>query len=198
MAETMLLGTHNRGKSVELEQLLAGLPWQIKTLDDFPSVPEPVEDGDTFEVNAIKKVEYFCTRFNVCCVADDSGLVVDALKGAPGVYSARYSGPGATDKTNNAKLLAALEDVSEAKRTARFVCCVAFMLPGHAPHIERGVIEGHIAFAWRGSHGFGYDPLFIPEGHLCTFGEMPPERKLTMSHRGRALANLRAFLEARV
>ena len=197
MAEIMLLGTHNRGKAVELVQLLNGLPWEIKTLDDYPTVPEPVEDGETFEDNAIKKVDYFCSRFNVCCVADDSGLVVDALGGAPGVYSARYSGPGATDQTNNHKLLSALEGVEDSRRTARFVCCIAYKLPGHTPHIERGTIEGHIARSVRGPHGFGYDPLFIPEDHLCTFGEMPPERKLTMSHRGRALANLRAFLEAR-
>lgn len=196
MAEILLLGTHNRGKAAELALLLEELPWEVKTLDDFPAVPEPVEDGNTFEANAIKKARYFHERFGVACVADDSGLVVDALNGAPGVYSARYSGPGATDASNNAKLLSALADTRESERTARFVCCAAFVTRDGIERLERGTVEGRLVFSGRGTHGFGYDPLFIPEGHERTFGEMAPEQKLTLSHRGRALAKLRAYLES--
>lgn len=195
MSEILLVGTHNRGKAAELALLLEELPWEVKMLGDFPEVPEPVEDGDTFEENALKKAHYFHDCFGVCCVADDSGLVVDALGGAPGVYSARYSGPKATDVANNEKLLAALKDVEEPKRTARFVCCAAFIDTKGVTRIEVGTVEGRIEFAGRGSHGFGYDPLFVPEGHSRTFGEMEPEEKLTLSHRGRALAKLRTYLE---
>lgn len=197
MNECLLLGTQNRGKVAELAVLLEGLPWDVKSLTEFPPVPSPVEDGDSFEANAIKKAEYFSMRFGVCCVADDSGLVVDALGGAPGIHSARYSGENASDVANNAKLLAALADVPESARTARFVCCVAFVRPGAAPHTEMGVAEGRIAFEPQGKGGFGYDPLFIPEGFSWSFGELEPAEKHAISHRGRALKSLRAYLESR-
>ena len=196
MGDTLLVGTHNRGKATELALLLEELPWDVKMLNDFPAVPEPVEDGDTFEANALKKAHYFHDCFGVSCVADDSGLVVDALGGAPGVYSARYSGPGATDVSNNEKLLAALAEVEESARTARFVCCAAFIDSRGGVKVEMGTVEGRLAFAGRGTHGFGYDPLFVPEGYSRTFGEMEPEEKLTLSHRGRALGKLRTYLEA--
>ncbi len=193
----LLIGSNNKGKAAELAELLKGLPWDVKHLADFPPVPEPVEDGVTFEANAIKKAVYFHERFGVACVADDSGLVVDALEGAPGVYSARFSGEGATDVRNNAKLLDLLREVPEARRTARFVCCVVFVEDGAEPHLERGEVEGRIAFAPRGANGFGYDPLFVPEGHDRSFGEMDSSEKVTMSHRGRALRKLRVHLEHR-
>jgi len=197
VSDPLLIGTQNKGKAAELAALLTGLPWDVRTLGDYPPVPEPVEDGDTFEANAIKKAVYFCQAHGVACVADDSGLAVDALNGAPGVYSARYSGPGATDASNNAKLLAALRDVPEAERTARFVCCIAFIRPGdRACHIETGTVEGRIAFAPRGANGFGYDPLFVPAGRLVTFGELGSEDKLALSHRGNALRKLRVYLES--
>jgi len=194
--KTLLIGTGNRGKAVELASLLEDLPWTVKNLSDFPTVPEPVEDGNTFESNAIKKACYFRDCFEVDCVADDSGLVVDALGGAPGVFSARYAGDRATDLDNNAKLLAALAPYSESERMARFVCCIAFVRPGGEPHIETGVAEGRIAFAPRGPRGFGYDPLFIPEGFTETFAEMGPAQKLTLSHRGRALRKLLNYLSS--
>ena len=195
-AEALLIGTNNRGKAAELAELLQGLPWDLKSLGDFPSVPDPVEDGDTFEANAIKKADYFSARFNVCCIADDSGLVVDALGGAPGVLSARYGGEGCSDAGRCAKLLVALKDVQEAARTARFVCCAAYMRPGEPAHVEMGVVEGRIAFEGRGSHGFGYDPLFLADGFSRTFGEIELAEKHAVSHRGRAFQKLRAYLES--
>ena len=194
--ETLLIGTGNRGKAAELARLLDDLPWHVKDLSDFPNVPEPAEDGETFEANAVKKARYFSDHFRVSCVADDSGLVVDALDGAPGIFSARYAGNGATDAENNAKLLAALDGWPEPERAARFVCCIAFVRPGAEPHIETGMAEGRIAFEPKGSLGFGYDPLFIPEGFTVTFAEMDPSEKLAVSHRGRALRKLRSYLES--
>jgi len=196
VSETLLIGTGNPGKEAELALLLEGLPWTVKGLADFPSVPAPVEDGDTFEANAVNKARYFLGCFGVACVADDSGLEVEALGGAPGVHSARYSGEHATDITNNAKLLAALDGRPESERGARFVCCIALARPGQEVHVEIGAVEGRIAFAQRGPRGFGYDPLFVPEGHARTFAEMTPDEKLTISHRGRALRKLRAYLES--
>jgi len=194
--ETLLIGSGNRGKAAELAELLAGMPWDVKGLAGFPKVPEPVEDADSFEDNAVKKAAYFANAFNVCCVADDSGLVVDALGGAPGIYSARYAGPACNDADNRAKLLRALDGVPLECRTARFVCCAVFLRPGQPPHIETGTVEGRIAFECRGELGFGYDPLFIPEGFEETFGEIEPARKHQVSHRGRALQKLRAYLES--
>ena len=121
---------------------------------------------------------------------------MDALDGAPGVYSARYAGEKANDAENNRKLLAALKDIDDAHRTARFVCCIAFLRPGGQPHIEFGTVEGRIAHEPRGDRGFGYDPLFIPAGHGKTFGEMEAAEKLGLSHRGNALRKLRAYLES--
>ena len=158
-------------------------------------MPEPVEDGATFEQNAIKKVEYFCGRLGYACVADDSGLVVDALDGAPGVYSARYAGEGATDLRNLEKLLRELAGVPEPRRTARFVCCAAFLRPCGQVHIEKGIVEGRIAFDPRGTGGFGYDPVFVPLGDTRTFGEFPSDEKHAISHRGNAFRQLRAYLE---
>jgi len=196
VSETLLIGTGNPGKQAELALLLEGLPWSVKGLTDFPSVAVPPEDGDTFEANAVDKARYFLECFGVACVADDSGLEVEALGGAPGVYSARYSGEHANDKTNNDKLLAALDGTPESERGARFVCCIAFARPGHEVHVEIGTVKGRVAFAQQGPRGFGYDPLFVPEGHARTFAQMTPAEKLDISHRGRALRKLRAYLES--
>lgn len=195
MLEPLLIGTGNKGKAAELAELLHGLDWAVRSLADYPAIASPVEDGETFEANALVKAEYFCRQFDVACVADDSGLVVDALNGAPGVLSARYSGEGATDASNNAKLLAELASVPWDKRTARFVCCVAFVRPGGLPHTEFGIAEGRIGFEPRGRNGFGYDPLFFPEGYDRTFGQMTHDEKRRISHRGRALQKLRAYFD---
>ncbi len=193
--ESLLLGTGNRDKAAEVAEWLKGLPWVVKSLADFPTAPEPVEDGDTFEANALKKALYYAERFNVLCVADDSGLVVDALDGAPGVYSARYAGEACSYADNNAKLLRALEGTAESQRTARFMCCAAIAPPGQEPHVELGTIEGRIGLSCRGANGFGYDPLFIPEGSDRTFAEMSRAEKQAISHRGRAFLKVRAYLQ---
>ena len=193
----LLIGSGNRDKAAELAELLAGLPWEVKSLADFPTVPEPVEDGMTFEANALKKARYFCRRFNVPCVADDSGLQVDALDGAPGVFSARYAGEECTYADNNAKLLSALKDVPKEKRTARFVCCAAYVDPQRRTQVEMGVVEGRIALENRGDNGFGYDPLFIPDdADGRTFAEMSTAEKQAISHRGRAFRKIRDYLES--
>jgi XTP/dITP diphosphohydrolase len=194
--ESLVIGTRNPGKVRELAMLLEGLPWAIEGLDDLPPVDDPVEDGDTFEANAIKKALYFSTCFGLPCVADDSGLAVDALDGAPGLHSARYAGENGTDAGRIAKLLAALHDVPETERTARFVCCAAFAKPGAPPHTEMGAVEGRILFAPRGYDGFGYDPLFVPDGFSLTFAELTPVDKMAVSHRGRAFRKLRAYIES--
>lgn len=194
MSRPLLIGSNNLEKAAELRELLAGLPFEIKSLRDFPTVDEPDETEDTFEGNALLKARYFHNHFGVWTVADDSGLEVDALNGAPGVYSARYAGDNCTYDDNNRKLLNALAEVPREERTARFVCCAAF-INGDISHTERGTVEGRIAFEGRGKNGFGYDPLFIPGGHSQTFGELTPDAKHALSHRGQAFLQMRRFLE---
>lgn len=198
MHETLLLGTRNVEKAAELAALLEGLPWKVVSLADMPEVPEPVEDGATFEENAVKKAFHYGQHLNVACVADDSGLAVDALDGAPGVLSARYAGEGCSYEDNNRKVLEGLKGVPEEQRTARFICCAVFAPLIGPPRVEVGKIEGRIALEPRGDKGFGYDPIFIPEGHDLTFGEMDPAEKNAISHRGRAFLKLRQFLESLV
>jgi len=194
VSRLLLIGSANPDKAAELGELLDPLPWDIRRLTDFPEVPEPHEHGDTFRANALEKAAYYSRRFNVWCVADDSGLVVDALDGAPGVFSARYAGEGCTYAQNNAKLLAALAAVDDADRTARFVCCAAVVsLDGHA-HTEEGVVEGHITLQPRGAGGFGYDPVFVPAGYDKTFAELGPSVKRRISHRARAFKQLKRYL----
>ncbi len=195
--KTLLIGSANRGKARELAEILEGLPWQVKGLADFPAVSAPAETGQTFEENAILKARYYSGQLGVACVADDSGLAVDALDGAPGVYSSRYAGRDGDDEANNLKLLDELDGLLWHERGARFVCCAAFIEPGGEPHIEVGSVEGHIAQEPFGDGGFGYDPLFVPVGSEKTFGEMELEEKHAISHRGAAFRKLRAFLEQR-
>lgn len=191
----LLIGSSNLDKARELRTLLEGLPWDVKSLHDFEPVEEPEETGETFEENAILKARFYGDHFKVAAVADDSGLVVDALGGAPGVYSARYAGPGCSYEDNNRKLLDALAEIPWHERTARFVCCAAFYVPGGAPHCEIGTVEGHISMVADGKNGFGYDPLFVPEGQDRSFAAMKPEQKHAISHRGKAFASLRTYLE---
>jgi XTP/dITP diphosphohydrolase len=196
MGEVLLVGSANGKKAVELSALLQGLPWEVRNLHDYPAVPEPEETGASFEENAALKARYYGETFNVPCLADDSGLAVDALGGAPGIYSARYAGPDATDAENNAKLLDALGEYLWHERTARFVCHAAFFRPGHPVHLEFGTVEGHISMEPFGTGGFGYDSLFVPLGFDRTFGKMAPAEKHGLSHRGQALARFRAYLES--
>ena len=190
MAElpVLVLGTHNRKKVEELRDLLVGLPLQVRSLDDYPHALEVVEDGDTFAANAAKKAQEQALHLKCWVLAEDSGLAVDALKGAPGVYSARYSGPEATDDTNNQKLVAELRTVPEEKRTAHYVCHAVLCNPqGEIQAQCEAYCRGRIRLEPAGENGFGYDPYFeVPEYHQ-TFGQLGSTVKQCLSHRGRAM-----------
>lgn len=198
MNKILLIGSGNPDKQQELQALLVDSPWQIKGLKDFKDIPEPEETEDTFEGNALLKARYYSQHFRVACVADDSGIEVDALNGSPGVYSARYAGETCTYDDNNQKLLHALWKVPQAQRGARFVCCAAFVdiNPAKTKHVVRGTVDGTIATACSGEHGFGYDPIFIPDGYDRSFADLGPEIKYRVSHRGRAFRALSTFLES--
>lgn len=189
----LLVGTTNRGKLAEVKAFLGNLPVQIISLHDLGHWPEIVEDGATFEENALKKANRLAEFFNMLTLADDSGLEVDALNGAPGIYSSRYSGEEGNDRKNNETLLSELKDVSEDNRAARFVCALALCTPksqGRKQWIARESCEGRIAFSAKGENGFGYDPLFFYPPFGKTFGEIDQETKATVSHRGKALKKL--------
>lgn len=190
-----VLATKNRNKIEEMKKIcsLMGTATSILTLDDFPAFEDVVEDGDTFEANAVKKAKHIATCTGMTAISDDSGLVVDALDGAPGVYSARYAGENADDITNLNKLMAEMKDVPSDQRTARFVCCIA-MVSGNEVKTFFGEVEGIIGMEPKGKNGFGYDPVFIPKGHKRTFAEMKDDEKNAISHRGRALGELQKYL----
>ena len=189
-SDTVVLATRNNGKIAELRALLAGLGPQVVGLAEFPDIGEIPETGTTFLENARIKARAVCQATGLVSLADDSGLCVDALDGAPGVYSARYSGEDATDAANNAKLLAALADVPEARRTCRFVSVVVAVAPDGRELTAEGVWEGRVTTSPAGQGGFGYDPLFFDPTAGLTAAELSPEAKNARSHRGKALANL--------
>ena len=195
MSRTLVAATGNPGKLAELERLLDGLGWEVVAQSALGVEPPP-EDGLTFVENAITKARHAAERTGRSALADDSGIVVDALGGAPGVHSARYAGPGGADAANNEKLLHALTGVPEEERTARFECAVVWMRDPRdpVPLIARGTWAGRVLEAPRGTNGFGYDPLFLDSATGCTAAELPPERKDALSHRGQALRALRAML----
>ena len=192
----LVIATRNRKKVEEISRILQGIPVALYTLDDFPGCPEIEEDADTFEGNAVKKAAAVARYSGKPAVADDSGLEVYALNGAPGVYSARYAGSGADDRKNLEKLLAELQGVEEGKRGARFVCCVALAFPDGRVETFVGFSEGRIGKDPKGFSGFGYDPVFYPKGHNTTFAEMSADEKDALSHRGAALRKLRAHLSS--
>ena len=186
----VVLATRNQGKVKEFNRLFAGLGWEGISLAEFEGVPEVIEDGETFEANALKKAIEISTYLNLPALGDDSGLEVDALDGRPGVYSARYAGKDATDEKNWRKLLDELDDVPMERRTARFRCTIAFVVPGSEPVITTGSCEGLIAKEPKGTNGFGYDPVFyIPEMEKM-MAQLLPEEKNQISHRARAMNHL--------
>ncbi len=200
----LVLGTRNREKGRELAQLIAP-PWEpgprlarleIRTLDDRPDLPEVVEDADTFAGNARKKAGEVARALGLWVLADDSGLAVDALGGAPGVYSARYAGEPGDDEANNRKLLGALAEVADPDRGAAFLCHLALADPTGAVRLEaQGACRGRITREARGPGGFGYDPLFLIPEYGKTFGELGALVKHQLSHRARAFARLRPDLD---
>ena len=191
----LIVATANRGKTREINNIVAGLGFEVSSLLDVENPPEIVENGDTFEANALIKAQTVCDHYNCASLADDSGLVVDALGGAPGVYSARYGGPGLSDRERFEKLLEELENVPEEKRSARFECALVFVTPGGEPQVFRGTVEGRIALSPRGENGFGYDPVFLPDGNSATMAELDDGRKHEISHRGRALQQFAKWLK---
>ena len=199
----IILASRNKKKIRELKKIIEeGIAAQeekeinILTPDDFPQCEEVIEDGDTFEANAIKKAVYIAKTTGLTAIADDSGIIVDALDGAPGVYSARYAGEDADDMANNRKLIEEMKDVPDDKRTGRFACCIA-LAKGDDVKTFMGYVEGKIGRKNRGDNGFGYDPLFFPERHDRTFAEMTDDEKHSMSHRGRALEKLQEHLKGK-
>jgi XTP/dITP diphosphohydrolase len=194
----IVLATRNKKKIDEIKRITAGLPITILSLEDFPDCPEVVEDKDTFEGNAVKKAVEVCRCTGKPALADDSGLEVDALGGAPGVYSARYAGGmgGGNDVRNYEKLLRELKNVPDEKRRARFVCCMALAFSDGSVKTFFGYARGSIVREPRGKTGFGYDPVFIPEGFERTFAEMSGDEKDRLSHRGKALAELSGFFRS--
>lgn len=191
-ASRVVLATHNPGKIAELRALLAGLGPEVLGLAEFPAIGPIPETGATFLENARQKALAVCRATGLTSLADDSGLCVDALDGAPGVHSARYAGEEASDAANNAKLLAAMAGVPEAARTCRFVSVVVAVTPDGRELTATGAWEGRLALAPDGTGGFGYDPLFIDPDLGTTAARLRPEAKNARSHRGRALAELRA------
>src|ERR1044072_1608258 len=194
----LLVATNNAGKVRELSQLLSDFPLRLRLLSDFADVLEAEETGDTFAENATIKALYYSAHSGLLTLSDDSGLVVDALGRAPGVRSARYAGREATYAQRMSKLLGEIDATGDAERRARFVCVIAVADPSaDTLHTFEGTCEGRIAHAPRGTGGFGYDPLFIPDGHERTFGELPTEVKHTLSHRARALRQAVQYLRER-
>jgi XTP/dITP diphosphohydrolase len=184
--------TGNAGKLREFQRAAAEAGIEIEALPNFRQIPECVEDGATFAENAIKKARHYAAHVTGMVFADDSGLVVDALGGAPGVYSARYAGPGATDAANNRLLMDRLRGVSD--RRARFVCVIAVVEDGELCGQYEGSVEGQIVDDPRGPGGFGYDPLFFYPPFGATFGEASEAQKLSVSHRGQAFRSMLAAL----
>ena len=185
---TLVLATRNAGKTAEIRDLLNHVPVDIRNLDDFGPIPEVVEDGMTFEANAYKKAHFAARVLGLPALADDSGLVVGALEGAPGVHSARYAGANASDAERCAKLLAAME--GHTQREAAFACVISIAVPEGPALTYEGRCEGRIAKSPKGSHGFGYDPIFFYPPYQKTFAEMSMAEKSAVSHRGLALREL--------
>lgn len=191
--QRILIGTRNRGKVRELENFLGALPLEIKSLEKYENLPEPEETGSTFAENAALKARYYALETGTPALADDSGLEVKALGGAPGVFSARYAGENTSDAEKIAKLLEELRGKSD--RRARFVCSMAVSDENGAILYEAdGVCKGTIALNANGTNGFGYDPIFVPDGFNSTFGELPDEIKREISHRKQAIEKIVRFL----
>jgi XTP/dITP diphosphohydrolase len=201
--QTVILGTRSPGKLREIKELLNDLPLHLISLGQVGEIPEAAEDGETFAANARKKALHYARATGQWCLGDDSGLVVDALNGAPGVRSARYAGnrcaPNSDRETiteaNNARLLEELKNVPDEKRTARFICHLVLADPQSVLIETSGTVEGRIAHHPRGTSGFGYDPLFVIPELRRTAAELTPEEKNRISHRGKAVRRLKTLLE---
>ena len=187
----IVLGTRNKDKLRELQSLLKGIKIRVRSLSEFPACAEAVEDGRTFEANARKKARAYSLFTGKLTLADDSGLMVNALNGKPGVYSARFAGKNCTYLDNNEKLLRLLKNKPVSKRRAKFVSCMALYDKGRFIACVKGECCGKITREIRGQNGFGYDPVFIPLGFTKTFAQLPPATKNKISHRSHALQGVK-------
>jgi XTP/dITP diphosphohydrolase len=195
---SVIVATNNMGKLREIREILSGAPFDLSSLKDhFNPVPSIPENGATFHENAAAKARWVFERKRIWTLADDSGLEVDFLGGLPGVQSARYAGEHATDHDRVKKLLAALADCPEEKRSARFRCVIVMKFSDSDELVAEGVCDGRIGFAPEGRNGFGYDPVFFPAGHEKTFAQLGADTKNVISHRGKALTALRRSLHDR-
>ena len=192
--DLIVLATGNEGKARELTVLLHGIAARVESLRAYPGISLPPETGSNYLENALSKARAVYRALGVPSIGDDSGLEVDALAGAPGLHSARYAGEDASDRGNIERLLGELAGVPPERRTARFRCVLALVRGREDEISAEGVCEGRILDAPRGAGGFGYDPVFIPEGHLMTLAELPAAEKNALSHRARAAASLRRAL----
>jgi non-canonical purine NTP pyrophosphatase (RdgB/HAM1 family) len=191
---TMILATRNAGKLEEIRSLLSFLPIDLISLEDIPGIPDIIENGSTFEENAFIKARFVFQSTNIPALADDSGLEVFALDKRPGIYSARYAGENVSYEANNKKLLTELDGVPTSLRHAQFRCAAAFVAPA-VEHLVHGICRGVIVESPRGVNGFGYDPLFLPEGYDRTFAELPLDIKNSISHRSQAFKSMSLFLK---
>ncbi|CDC07774.1 non-canonical purine NTP pyrophosphatase [Lachnospiraceae bacterium CAG:364] len=191
----LIFATGNEHKMVEIREILGELPVEILSMKDIGIKADIVENGNTFEENALIKAKEVCKLAGEMVLADDSGLEIDYLNGEPGIYSARYMGEDTSYHIKNQNLIDRLEGVPDEKRTARFVCAIAAAFPDGRSFVVRGTIEGIIGYEERGTNGFGYDPIFyLPERGVST-AEIPPEEKNSISHRGNALRKMKELLE---
>lgn len=194
---SLLLGTRNPGKLREITSILEGSGWSFRSLQEFANVEAAAENAETYAENAIAKARFYGGATGLWALADDSGLEVNALGGAPGVFSARYAGENASDAERRELLLTELGKTSDKDRGARFVSVVAIAsADGTVLNVSEGICEGTIIFAPRGHGGFGYDPLFLPDGYDRTFAELPEQIKNRISHRARALLQTARFLKS--
>ena len=190
----LVIASKNKHKVREIQEILADLPLVVKGVSEVADLPEVVEDGATFEANAVKKALQTAKALGCMALADDSGLMVDCLNGEPGVHSARYAGSPGNDQLNNARLLSKMKDVPWERRDAHFHCVIALAAPDGEVTTYTGTCSGKIGFEPRGDHGFGYDPLFVVPELSQTFAELDPETKNRISHRAKVLAQLRQGL----
>lgn len=192
----IVLATRNRHKILEIQTILSDLKLEILTLNDFPDVPVLREDGATFQENSLQKAREVFRQTHIAALADDSGLEVFYLNGRPGVLSARYAGNGATDERNNEKLLGEIRGVPPRRRKAQFRALLT-LVGEHSTDVTEGICAGKLAEGPRGTNGFGYDPIFIPDGFTRTYAELTAEEKNQISHRSKALAGMKEVLRSR-
>jgi XTP/dITP diphosphohydrolase len=191
----IVIASKNEGKIKEIKNFLHGIDAELISLNDLPEIPPIAEDGKTFEENAMKKAKAVFEQTKLTTISDDSGLEVNYLGGEPGVHSARFAGDNATDNDNNEKLLGLLKDIPMEDRKSRFKCVIVLYNSLYNNIFFEGKCSGYIIDAPKGELGFGYDPLFVPEGYTKSFGELDLVTKNKISHRGKALTNLRNYLE---